>query len=82
MTFCGGDRPEPDKIQYQNKLYMPNQVLFFIDFGQQSNKKNASVYKEEWFGHHLLTTKKLKVGEAEKKFFRTLAIYWSQDLRP
>ena len=39
MTFYVGNRPEPDKIWYQIKLYLPNKVLFFIDFGQKSNSK-------------------------------------------
>ena len=39
MTFYVGKRPEPDKILYQIKLYLPKKLLFFIDFGQQSHRK-------------------------------------------
>ena len=82
MTFYVGKRPEPDKIWYQIQLYLPNKVLFFHWFWSKIKQQDASLYKYEWFGHNILTTKNF-IGRGSRKIvFRTLAIKWSQDLRP
>ena len=47
MTFYVGKRPEPDKILYQIKLYLPKKIAVFHLFWSTITQKNASLYKYE-----------------------------------
>ena len=66
MTFYVGKRPEPDKILYQIKLYLPKKLLFFIDFGQQSHRKMLHCINMSNLDKICWPQKISKVGEAGK----------------